>query len=1161
MRVVSQGGAPVVGMGRASVSDLRKIFEQQRDNVAALEGLSAELKKRSCDDGFDLLAEVARALVAARKTQPTDTQHPAQAVLSARKLGRPDQRPLYRYRLELSEWERLRRHLLQLSRTRGIERASDADAGAFAIYAAEWFRREFEGGPYRWDELLKSVGGITPEVTATLARRGLKWWGRSAHRTDHGEQRLMSLALEGGFPTRLLDSREQGWLAGTLRRLIARAAVLGEQSLDAVIELAVADPAVPQTFRKTEFFTLLAELALAIVELRTEAAADAAAAGVPTSAWLDARREGWRDELPIALEGEGAGKLIDELVSQSLDRLGGAGARCWRMLVRRDGVWSPALKLALDGEIRVPASVRTIQSRLRVHAIGDLGDRLAGEIALLDPPGEEGAWIARPRPAAPRRPLRNFSFSSPVQVELRSDGRPVATLTWSAAGEPLHAEVLAFVDDRDADAETVEELYLLGGGSQRARQKSIYVWAPAGYFATTTSGEAIGSLWEGNGRSLFRLTEPAYVCAADEDLAFYYEPNTAAGRVECLHLDGAESRGITADCQVFTGVPVVSLQTGVARATFGFGEVFWRYAGDRTWQDLKRQRLGFGALELAWRSSDTRAARDRRKLIALPINLEVRSRAVANGAAEFWLEGAEGWRLVPDPALGYGAEEIDRGFRAVWSIDRRKLIALRLVSPEGRTVEVTTRFPLGDGALVASNGAVLPDNSSVTLKQLRGARAFARGRGKLATETTTRDNRTVYHQIFEDECSLWSLRDRISALIESSDDLDAEVRVAFEPNGPGLRVRRFAYDIEVSSNVVRLTKPVEESGGQLSFEWRSLIDMTENGRRTIAELSVADAMSMRAFALPTDLAGPGVVYLCEGEAVVSRPRFVRGLRVPEHDLSRLQRAVIQEGGNYDSSLRTAFENIEAAGPDSAEDLKWLHQLVAVSSRFPATTFNVLKHLGRRSRLLAHLIASSANDEALERVWALEPELPFLWVLVSLDDWRQAFSSQYQRTFMGLRSIGWDAAKAHATAAAQINVTIDKLIVLDEDLRAPIVAAGLREAREEAFRSPREIGQDRIRRLAGSDHESRRTSCFMNDEVLRVELEKLPEWFHEFHEDHWEGVLAPVVAALRAADKVKLLSRQRLRIREAMLEDPEHFAEAYAACLSRLSKVSPVEVSV
>lgn len=1158
---MGQGGGAGVGVGRASVSELRKIFEQQRDSVAALEMLSAELKKRSCDAGFDLLGEVARALVAARKVQPTDSQHPAQAVLSARRLNRADGRPLYCYRLTITEWERLRRHLQQLTRTKAIEHADERDAGAFAIYAAEWFRREFEGGAYRWEELLKSIGGLTPEITASLAQRGLKWWGRKAHRTDHGEQRLMSLALEGGFPTRLLNSREQGWLAGALRRLIARSAVLGDQSLETVVELAVADPAVPQTFRKPEFFTLLAELALAIVELRLEAAAAALEAGVPTSAWLDARREGWRDELPIALEGEGASKLIDELVSQSLDRLGGSGARCWRMLVRRDGVWSPALRLAVDGEVRVPASVRTIQSRLRVHAVGDLGDRLAGEIALLDPPGEDGAWIARPRPAAPRRPLRNFAFSSPVQVELRSDGQPVATFIWSAAGEPLHAEVLAFVDDRDADVETVQELTLLGGGSQRARQKSIYVWAPTSCVATTTSGEPLGSMWEGSGRRLFHVTAPALVGSPDDDLAFLYEPNTAAGRAESLHLDGAESRTIGANCQVLIGVPAVFLQTGVAKNAYRFGEVFWRPVGERAWHDLKRQQLGFGAVELVWRSNDTRAARDRRRLIILPTDLIVRSRAIANGGAEFWLEGAEGWRLEADPTLGYGAEVIDRGFRAVWSIDRRKVIALRLVTPEGRTVEVTTRFPLGDGALVGANGAVLADNSSVTLKQLRGARAFARGRGKLAIETTTRENRTVYHQVFEDECSLWSLRDRIAALMESSDDLDSEVRVAFEPNGPGLRVRRFEYDNDVASGVVRLSKPVEVTGEQLSFEWRSLIDMSDTGRRRIGELSVADAMSMRAFALPTDLAGPGVVYLCQGEAVVSRPRFVRGLAVSEHDLNSLQKAVVQEGASYDASLKAAFDFIEDAASDSTEELRWLHQLVAVSSRFPATTFNVLKHLGRRSRMLAHLIASSATDEALEGVWGLEPELPFLWVLVSLEDWRQAFSSQYQRTYKGLRSIGWDEGKAQATAAAQINVTIDKLISLDDDLRAPIVAAGLRQqVGDKALRSPRDLGQDRIRRLAGSDHERKRSSCFMSDDVLRIELEKLPEWFIEFHEDHWEGVQAPVVAALRAADLVKLLARQRLRIREAMLEDPEHFAEAYEACLLRLSKVPPVEVS-
>lgn len=512
--------------------------------------------------------------------------------------------------------------------------------------------------------------------------------------------------------------------------------------------------------------------------------------GVSTSAWLDARREGWKDELPIALEGEGASKLIDELVSQSLDRLGGRGARCWRMLVRRDGVWTPALKLAFDGEIRVPA--------------------------------------------------------------------------------------------------------------------------------------------------------------------------------------------------------------------------------------------------------------------------------------------------------------------------------------EGRTAKVTTRFPLGDGALVGANGSVLGGDAVLTLKQLRGARAFARGKGKLAIETTDRDNRTVYHQVFDDECSLWSLRDRIAALMEASGDLDAEVRVAFEPNGPALRVRRYEHALEVARGTVRLRKPTEGDGRPLSFEWRSLIDLSENGQRLVASMSVADAMSMRPFSLPEDLIGPGVAYLRQGEAIVSRPHFVHGAPIDGQNLNRLQTAVVQDRSSFKPALDAAFATIEGGGAAADVELQWLHQLAKLAATLPATTFDVLKHLGRRSRILAHLIASSPNEEALERVWALEPELPFLWVLVSLDDWRHAFAEQYQRTWRALRGLGWEEAKAHATAAAQINTLLDKLLLLDDDLRAPMAAAGLRVRGERPQRSPREVGQDRIRRMAGSEQGPRRSSCFMADPDLRAELLSLADWFQSFHEDQWEGVQAPLVAALRAA---------------------------------------------
>ena len=83
---------------------------------------------------------------------------------------------------------------------------------------------------------------------------------------------------------------------------------------------------------------------------------------------------------------------------------------------------------------------------------------------------------------------------------------------------------------------------------------------------------------------------------------------------------------------------------------------------------------------------------------------------------------------------------------------------------------------------------------------------------------------------------------------------------------------------------------------------------------------------------------------------------------------------------------------------------------------------------------------------------------------------------------------------------------------------------------------------------------------MSDPPLCVELQKFPEWYAGFHEDHWEGVQAPIVAALRGTDRVKLLPRHRLRIRKAMIEDPEHFSEAYAACLLRLTNVYTAESS-
>jgi hypothetical protein len=298
---------------------LAELFVEYKTDIHVFELLSKELKDRQGDPASELHPRVAMALFSARKFAQQGAQHPSHETRSRQGLQRPDSRFLYRYRLSLLEWEELRNHLIRMVNNGTIDRADDRDAGVFALYGAEWFRREFEGGSYRWDEVLASIGGVSQETTKSLSRRGLKWWGRTPYRTEHGQQRLMSLVLEGGFPTRLLELREHGWLVATLRRLIARVAAIGDQSLIEAQELVREDAAIPETFRKEGFFLLLSELAVGIVSLRQDAGSLAATAGLPTSDWLDRNRQGWRDELPISLEGAGAGKLIDELVSQSME--------------------------------------------------------------------------------------------------------------------------------------------------------------------------------------------------------------------------------------------------------------------------------------------------------------------------------------------------------------------------------------------------------------------------------------------------------------------------------------------------------------------------------------------------------------------------------------------------------------------------------------------------------------------------------------------------------------------------------------------------------------------------------------------------------------------------------------------------------------------------
>ena len=867
-------------------------------------------------------------------------------------------------------------------------------------------------------------------------------------------------------------------------------------------------------------------------------------------------RDDWeRSGVYNVWEGADAYTLINGKVSQGQERLGGAGARCWRLLVYDSGGWVPALSFAADGEVSVPIGQQHSQSRLRASAHGTLEDYVNGEVALLDPPGDEGGWIARPRPGTPRTALLNYPFLAPVEVDLRKDGDSVGVYAWSPSGRPVHGEVLAFEDPRENDDKAPTQLSFIGPGSQRTGRKTIYAWTPSSYAARTSSGAPVACLWQDDKHRLFRLDEKAYVGSGDDEFSYCLEPNAESETSERLSLSGREARQLVSPrgVPVFLGSPEVILWTGPTSTKVpDSGEVYWRPIGEKTWRDLRMQPLEQGEIEIVWRSSESRVARDRCRIVVLPSSLTLSRRGMQNGRAEFWLEDGGSWRLAPDHTGAYSSEVTDRGFFANWTGGQRRIIPVGLVSGNIR-IGLETQFPLGDGALVGADGLVFKNGEAVTFSRLRGARAVADGRAKLVIEDTKARERGVYYQEITDEGSLWSFHDRIAALMEVSGDLDCQVRVGYAPNGPSILVKRYELDVRVLEGSVALAQPPKVQSGALSFRWRSLTDPSIDGRRMVGLLSVSDAMSCRHVKLPDDLEGPGVVFLCEGEEITSRCRLVSGRPLEGARLTPLQAAVVlKDIDKRKSAFREAYSAVENDGPGAQRDIEWLRQFLEANADFPATTFEVLVELGRRFRVLAHMIASSHDEAALERVWLLEPELPFLWVLIGTEDWREAFARQRRRTTNELLKIGWPQSKAETTAAEQVGSAIEMLVALDENLKAPLSAAELFKVEPVKQRTPKEIGQDRIRRLAGSEREGSGESCFMSDSQIRPELLELRAWYEDFSPEFWEGLQAPLVAALRASAKVKLMHLHRLRIRDAINDDPEHFSEAYAAAIHLLT---------
>lgn len=242
--------------------------------------------------------------------------------LAMRGLKHCDQRALHQYRVsdeEFADLEHLLRRWLDLLLDRiglGNFPRLPGFSALFVLFAAEWWRRRFDGGHWSWDPILRAIGA-DPDAwsqaqRSECVRYGLQDWGLEPRNTG-GLRFLGSIAVQGGLPLRLL-AEDKGGIGHLLGQVLRQAGGAGVTQSDLLTWIESLQNMLPKSYRQAAIFALLADTAWTVLRLKEEGGLTP---GVDAIATLNAKVPAWRDRFPLRVDDDHARGLIERLVKDA----------------------------------------------------------------------------------------------------------------------------------------------------------------------------------------------------------------------------------------------------------------------------------------------------------------------------------------------------------------------------------------------------------------------------------------------------------------------------------------------------------------------------------------------------------------------------------------------------------------------------------------------------------------------------------------------------------------------------------------------------------------------------------------------------------------------------------------------------------------------------
>lgn len=938
---------------------------------------------------------------------PTAFRTWLQQFFAKRELAGPDGRALFRYRLSDEEFALLQTQLKHAALLQGPEDLVRhfGFVEAWLLYAAEWWKRCYDGDAWSWKRIFGSIGLEEPAhaVISTWVQEANRYW-RLLQQLQHGRKYIGQVVLNGGVPLRLIEGAD-GRIASVLKMVLRRVVPVVPALTLAAIRLEVEEHAslLPQTFRQPMLFDLLAEIVFGVNTLSQQYLREPVDDPIRH---LDLQVPDWRERFPLELDSESARRLMTGLLRE---------ASTAERQARHPFVVRRGLIMSDDRTVRLAVKLE-LASRFTASLLAQLLDSaieaLPASFDLLATAGHQTRLVGRGaiRGSEVRVEILEHSlpgtwFTESIRLAISRYGETLFELDMPGGAVPEVGLPWLF-----EDAEPFARL--LRVGSAKLRAASTLALMPGKAWAMCEQDaleQPLASPLES--LRLCRLGEGSWsISHAGECYAVVC--GAATEQDELLLWHGRRHYLESQPADVFLGMPRLSRFDGEGTSLpIPHNELYWVTGNTRRCLATGGEPRGAG--RLIWQQG--RHIQTRLSAICLPSDA-----AIQYEAGHTTREGSI--RLVQWPAVSIAG--LSEGVRVEawrddkdWQLDVRANgdvppteICLRLHWPEGGEQVLTLPFPAKGVVLTQEDGAVLPPMKNLSTKELTGVRARMLSHepgARWLVHLTLRcrftrgvqDKRSLVYRTPAQggfcEVRLFELAPMIRRMLGGVEELDARVEITFESRGqcyPGLQVTRYGYNVEKDpgQGVVRLFAAESlPSPNVLAGTTVFAIPLLAPEEPIALPALYSEGVANGAWEFNPQQRNPGtwLIYPAEGAPCQFRPMawyIPERFAGPPAKLSDLSAALTVPIRDERMALLSLVFDKLAENPDHP-DWQLLASMLAALGHLPVATLDVWVTLGRHPRAvtMAVLHLEGFADRMLDR---FAEELPFQWEMTLPEDW-------------------------------------------------------------------------------------------------------------------------------------------------------------------------------